>query len=59
MGGRGPAVVLLPAHAQVDGDVEHARAFGEIHAQKEDVAPAAVTEVHTHGGGFVKDGKEL
>ena len=43
---------------QVDGDVEHARAFGEIHAEEENVAPAAVGEVHAHGRGFAQDGKQ-
>ena len=40
---------------QVDGDVEHSRQFGQIHAQKKDVAPTAVAKVHPHGRGFVKN----
>ncbi len=32
--------------AEVDGDVEHPGALGVIHPQEEDVAPAAVGEVH-------------
>ena len=46
------------AHGQVDRDVEHARAFREVHAQEEDVAPAAVRQVHAHGRGFAQDGVE-
>ena len=38
---------------------EHARAFGVIHAQEKDVAPATVAEVHAHGCGFVEDGEEI
>ena len=45
-------------HAQIDGDVQRARAFGEVHAQKEDVAPAAVRQVHAHGGGFAQEGEK-
>ena len=46
------------AHAQVDGDVQHARAFGEVHAQKENVAPAAVAQVHADRCGFPQNRKE-
>ena len=45
---------VAPVHRQVDRDVEDARAFGEVHPQEEDVAPAAVREVHAHGRGFVE-----
>ena len=43
--------------AQVDRDVEHAGPLGKIHAQKEDVAPAAVREVHADRGPFDEDGE--
>ena len=46
------------AHAQVNRDIEHARAFGKIHAQEKDVAPAAVGQVHAHGRGLAQDGVE-
>ena len=39
----------VPAmHAQIDGNIQHPRAFGKIHAQEKNVAPAAVAEVHAH-----------
>jgi hypothetical protein len=34
---------------EVDGDVEDAGALGIIHAEEEDVAPAAMAEVHADG----------
>ncbi len=43
-------------HAKVDRDVQHLRAFRKIHAQEENVAPAAVGQVHAHGRGFAQDG---
>ena len=49
---RGVAAV----HAQVNGHVEHLGPFGVVHAQEEDVAPAAVREVHPHGRAFAQDG---
>ena len=56
---RRAAVRLTRAmHAQVDGDVQHPRAFGEIHAQKEDVAPAAVGQVHAHWRGLSQQGEK-
>ena len=48
----------LAADAQIDRHVEHARAFGEIHAQEKDVAPRAVGEVHAHRRGLEQDRKE-
>ena len=39
---------VAPVYAQVNGDVEHFGPLGEIHAQEEDVAPAAMREVHAH-----------
>ena len=41
--------------AEIDGDVEYARALGEIHAEKKDIAPAAVGEVHAHGCEFAQE----
>ena len=46
------------AHGEIDGDVQHARAFRKIHPQKEDVAPAAMRQVHAHRRGFAEDGEE-
>ena len=55
---RSGRVAVLAAHAQVDRDVEHARSFGEVHAQEEDVAPAAVGEIHAHRRRLAQDGEE-
>ena len=49
---------IAAMHRQIDGDVEDARAFREVHPQEEDVAPAAVREVHADGRGFVEDGEQ-
>ena len=38
---RRPRRGVAAMHAQVNGDVQHPRAFGKIHAQEENVAPAA------------------
>ena len=46
------------AHAEIDGDVQHPRAFGKIHPQEEDVAPSAVRQVHAHGRGFAQNRKQ-
>ena len=46
---------VAAVHAEVDGDVEHARALGEIHPEEEDVAPAAVGEIHAHGRALAQD----
>ena len=47
---------IAAVHAEVDGDVEHPRALGKIHAEEENVAPAAVGEVHAHRGALAQDG---
>ena len=46
-------------HRQVDGDVEHPRGLGIVHAEEEDVAPAGMGKVHPHRGGFPQHRKEL
>src|SRR5581483_301240 len=46
---------IPPVHAQIDRNVQHLGAFGEIHAKKENVAPAAMRQVHAHGGALSKD----
>ena len=50
--GRGVAAV----DAEIDGNIEDAGALGEIHAEKKDVGPAAVREVHAHGREFAEEG---
>ena len=45
------------AQGQIDGDVEHPRAFRVIHAEEKDIAPAAVAEVHANRGRFAEDRK--
>ena len=52
--GRGIAAM----DGEIDGDVEDASALRVIHAEEEDVAPAAVAEVHAHRGAFAEDGIE-
>ena len=44
-------------HGKIDRHVEHPRSLGKIHAEKEDVAPAGMREVHSHGCRFPQDGK--
>ena len=39
---------VAAVHTEVDGDIQHPRALGEIHPQEEDVAPPAMGEVHAH-----------
>ena len=48
----------VAAHAEIDGNVEDARAFREIHAEEKDVAPAAVAEVHADGRTLAEDAEE-
>ena len=40
--------LVAAVDGEIDGDVEHFRALRIIHAEEEDVAPAAVAEVHAH-----------
>ncbi len=42
-------------HAEIDGDIEHARALGKIHAEEKDVAPRAVREIHAHRRALAQD----
>ncbi len=46
---------VAAADAEIDRDVEDASAFGEIHAEEEDVAPRAVRQVHAHGRRLAQD----
>ena len=50
---------VAAADAQVDRDVQHACPLGKIHAQEEDVAPAAVREVHADRRPLDEDRKGL
>ncbi len=43
---------VAPMHAEVDRHIEDFGSLGKVHAQKEDVAPAAMREVHADGRGF-------
>ena len=52
---RRPRGGIAPMHAEVDRDVQHLRALGIIHAEKENVAPAAMRQVHAHRGAFAQD----
>ena len=45
------------AEGEIDGDVENARAFGIVHAEEENVAPSAVSQVHAHRSRLAQDGK--
>ena len=47
------------AHAQVDGNVEHAGAFGKVHPQKENIAPPAMAQVHADRRGLAQDREEI
>ena len=42
-------------HAEIDGDIQHARPFREIHPQEKNVAPAAVRQVHAHRRALAQD----
>ena len=42
-------------HAEINRDIQHARAFGEIHAEEKDVAPRTVRQVHAHGRAFAEN----
>ncbi len=50
---------ISSANAKVDRDIQHPRPFREIHAQEENVAPAAVREVHADRRPLDKDGEGL
>ena len=41
--------------AQVDRYIEHPGAFREVHPEEEDVAPAAMGQVHPYGGALAQD----
>ena len=47
-----------PTHGQVDRDIENASAFGEIHPQKENVAPSTVSQIHADRRSLVQDGEQ-
>ena len=47
------------AHGEIDRHVEDARAFGEVHAEEENVAPAAVGEVHADGRRLAQNRKRV
>lgn len=48
---------IAAVDAEIDGDIEDLGALGEVHAEEEDVAPAAVGEVHPDGGFLAEDGE--
>ena len=56
IGGTGPVVAAVDA--QVDRDVQDPGAFGIVHAQEEDVRPAAVREVQPHRRALDQDREE-
>ena len=47
---------IATVHRQVNRHIQHFRAFGIIHRQKENVAPAAMGQVHPHRGAFAQQG---
>ena len=48
--------LVAAVNTEVNGHVEHARAFGEIHAQEKNVAPARVAQIHAHRREFAQHG---
>ena len=44
-----------PRTREIDRDVQDPRALGKVHAEEEDVAPAAVRQVHADGRGLAQD----
>ena len=47
--------IVGPADRKIDGDVDDPRALRKVHTEEEDVAPAAVREVHPDGCGLAQD----
>ena len=45
-----------PVNAEVDGYIEHPRAFRKIHAEEKNVAPARMAQVHPHRREFAQHG---
>src|SRR5208283_2699762 len=43
--------------AEIDRDIQNARALRKIHTEEEDIAPAAMAEIHADGGSFGQDRK--
>jgi len=48
---------IASVHAEVDRDVQHLRALGEIHAEEEDVGPRGVGQVHAQRRLLAQDGE--
>ena len=46
---------VAAVQAEVDGDIEDARALGEIHAEEKNIGPSAVGEIHPHGGTLAQE----
>ena len=46
-------------HTEIDRHIENSGTLGMIHAQKEDVAPAGMREVHPHRRRFAEHWKGL
>ena len=46
---------VAAVQAEVDGDVEDARALREIHAEEKNIGPSAVGEIHPHGGALAQE----
>ncbi len=46
---------VASVNAEVNRDIEDARAFGKIHAEEEDVGPTAVREVHADRGSLTQE----
>jgi hypothetical protein len=53
-----PDLLVAAVDGQIDRDIGHARAFGEVHAEEKDVRPSAVAQVEADGRRFLQNGVE-
>ncbi len=49
--------IIRCAHGEIDRHVDDPGAFRVVHAEKENIAPAAVSEVHAHRSRLAQDRK--
>jgi hypothetical protein len=47
---------VAAVHGEIDRNVEHFGALGIVHAEEEDITPAAMREVHADRGALAQDG---
>ena len=43
-------------YAQIDGNIQHARAFWIIHSKEKNIAPGTMRQIHPHRGSFAQNG---